>query len=158
MDEPFSPLDPLIRRQLQGQCLAFSQKLGKITLFITHNLDEAIRVGSCIAIMKDGRIVQAGTPEEIVTRPADDYVQAFVQNISKLGLITAHTVLEPLTAIQATCASDALSAPQASPAANLDALIGLVAGRDAPVVISDGETIVGTVTKDWLLLTIREGR
>ena len=158
MDEPFSALDPLIRRQLQDQFLALSQKLGKTTLFITHDLDEAIRVGSRIAIMKDGRIVQTGTPEEIVTRPADDYVQAFVQNISKLGLITAHTIMEPLASVQATFAFDTALAPQASPAANLDALIGLVAGRDVPVVINDGGTIVGAVTKDRLLLAIREGR
>ena len=158
MDEPFSALDPLIRRQLQDQFLALSQKLGKTTLFITHDLDEAIRVGSRIAIMKDGRIVQTGTPEEIVTRPADDYVQAFVQNISKLGLITAHTIMEPLASVQATFAFDTALAPQASPAANLDALIGLVAGRDVPVVISDGGTVVGVVTKDRLLLAIREGR
>ena len=158
MDEPFSALDPLIRRQLQDQFLALSQKLGKTTLFITHDLDEAIRVGSRIAIMKDGRIVQTGTPEEIVTRPADDYVQAFVQNISKLGLITAHTIMEPLASVQATFVFDTASAPQASPAANLDALIGLVAGRDVPVVINDGGTIVGAVTKDRLLLAIREGR
>jgi glycine betaine/proline transport system ATP-binding protein len=158
MDEPFSALDPLIRRQLQDQFLALSQKLGKTTLFITHDLDEAIRVGSRIAIMKDGRIVQTGTPEEIVTRPADDYVQAFVQNISKLGLITAHTIMEPLASVQATFAFDTALAPQASPAANLDALIGLVAGRDMPVVINDGGTVVGVVTKDRLLLAIREGR
>ena len=158
MDEPFSALDPLIRRQLQDQFLALSQTLGKTTLFITHDLDEAIRVGSRIAIMKDGRIVQTGTPEEIVTRPADDYVRAFVQNISKLGLITAHTIMEPLAMVQALRAFDPGSAPHAPPGANLDALIGLVAGSDVPVVIKDGGTLVGAVTKDRLLLAIREGR
>lgn len=100
MDEPFSALDPLIRRQLQDQFMELSHKLGKTTLFITHDLDEAIRVGSRIAIMKDGRIVQTGTPEEIVTKPADDYVRAFVQNISKLDLITAQSVMEPLAALR----------------------------------------------------------
>ena len=158
MDEPFSALDPLIRRQLQDQFLALSQRLGKTTLFITHDLDEAIRVGSRIAIMKDGRIVQTGTPEEIVTRPADDYVRAFVQNISKLGLITAHTIMEPLAMVQALRAFDAASAPRAAPGANLDALIGLAAGSDLPVVIEIGGTLVGAVTKDRLLLAIREGR
>jgi glycine betaine/proline transport system ATP-binding protein len=93
---------PLIRRQLQDQFLALSQRLGKTTRFITHDLDEAIRVGSRIAIMKDGRIVQTGTPEDIVTKPADDYVRAFVQNISKLGLITARTIMDPLASVQAT--------------------------------------------------------
>ena len=158
MDEPFSALDPLIRRQLQDQFMALSHKLGKTTLFITHDLDEAIRLGSRIAIMKDGRIVQTGTPEEIVTRPADDYVRAFVQNISKLGLITAHTVMEPLAKVQALRAFDAATAPRATPAANLDVLIGLSAGTDQPVVIDDGGILVGAVTKDRLLLAIREGR
>ncbi len=158
MDEPFSALDPLIRRQLQDQFIALSHKLGKTTLFITHDLDEAIRVGSRIAIMKDGRIVQTGTPEEIVTKPADDYVRAFVQNISKLGLITAHTIMEPLAAVLAVRHFDTASAPHATSGANLDALIGLVAGTDVPVVIEDGGVLVGAVTKDRLLLAIREGR
>ena len=74
MDEPFSALDPLIRRQLQDQFMALSAELNKTTVFITHDLDEAIRIGNRIAIMKDGRIVQIGTPEDIVTKPADDYV------------------------------------------------------------------------------------
>jgi glycine betaine/proline transport system ATP-binding protein len=155
MDEPFSALDPLIRRQLQDQFMELSHKLGKTTLFITHDLDEAIRVGSRIAIMKDGRIVQTGTPEEIVTRPADDYVREFVQNISKLALITAHSVMEPLAALPPF---DLAQAPQAPGAANLDALIGLSAGSALPVVIHDGGAPVGAVTKDRLLLAIREGR
>ncbi len=158
MDEPFSALDPLIRRQLQDQFLALSQSLGKTTLFITHDLDEAIRVGSRIAIMKDGRIVQTGTPEEIVTRPADDYVRAFVQNIPKLGLITARTIMEPLTKVQAAQPFDIASAPRCVAATNLDELIGLVAGSNVPVVIENGGTLVGVVTKDRLLLAIREGR
>lgn len=155
MDEPFSALDPLIRRQLQDQFMELSHKLGKTTLFITHDLDEAIRVGSRIAIMKDGRIVQTGTPEEIVTRPADDYVREFVQNISKLGLITAHSVMEPLAALPPF---DVAAAPQAPTTANLDALIGLSTGSALPVVIHDGGQPVGAVTKDRLLLAIREGR
>ena len=158
MDEPFSALDPLIRRQLQDQFITLSAKLGKTTLFITHDLDEAIRVGSRIAIMKDGRIVQTGTPEEIVTRPADDYVRAFVQNISKLGLITARTIMEPLAKVQAALGFDTAVAPRATPGTNLDALIGLATGSDVPVVIDDAGTLVGAITKDRLLLAIREGR
>ena len=158
MDEPFSALDPLIRRQLQDQFIALSAKLGKTTLFITHDLDEAIRVGSRIAIMKDGRIVQTGTPEEIVTRPADDYVRDFVQNISKLGLITAHTIMEPLAKVQADRGFDIAAAPHATPGTGLDALIGLATGSEVPIVIDDAGTLVGAITKDRLLLAIREGR
>jgi glycine betaine/proline transport system ATP-binding protein len=87
MDEPFSSLDPLIRRDLQDQFSALSRQLGKTTLFVTHDMDEAIRIGSRIAIMKDGRIVQVGTPAEIVTRPVNDYVRSFVQGIARDRLV-----------------------------------------------------------------------
>ena len=93
-----------------------------------------------------------------MTRPVDDYVRAFVQNISKLGLITAHTIMEPIEKVQALRAFDISLAPSAPPDANLDALIGLATGSDVPVVIDDGGTLVGAVTKDRLLLAIREGR
>ncbi len=158
MDEPFSALDPLIRRQLQDQFIALSQTLGKTTLFITHDLDEAIRVGSRIAIMKDGRIVQTGTPEDIVTRPADDYVRAFVKNIPKLGLITARSIMEPLAKVEVAWPFEIATARRCAAEAKLDELIGLVAGSDVPVVIDDGGVAVGAVTKDRLLLAIREGR
>jgi glycine betaine/proline transport system ATP-binding protein len=87
MDEPFSSLDPLIRRDLQDQFLALSRQLGKTTLFVTHDMDEAIRIGSRVAIMKDGRVVQVGTPAEIVTQPVDDYVRSFVQGIARDRLV-----------------------------------------------------------------------
>lgn len=85
MDEPFSALDPLIRRQLQEQFMALSEEFDKTTVFITHDLDEAIRIGNRIAIMKDGVIVQIGTPEDIVTNPIDEYVRDFVEGISTTG-------------------------------------------------------------------------
>ena len=96
MDEPFSALDPLIRRQLQDQFLHLSAQMDKTTLFITHDLDEAIRMGDHIAIMNDGEIVQIGTPEEIVTNPKDDYVAEFVKGISRVGLVRAETIMTPL--------------------------------------------------------------
>jgi glycine betaine/proline transport system ATP-binding protein len=87
MDEPFSALDPLIRRQLQEFFIDLSARLRKTTVFVTHDLDEAIRLGTRIAITNDGRIVQSGTPEQIVTQPADDYVADFVRGISKLPIM-----------------------------------------------------------------------
>lgn len=87
MDEPFSSLDPLIRRDLQDQFVALSRQLGKTTLFVTHDMEEAIRIGSRVAIMKDGRVVQVGTPAEIITQPADDYVRSFVQGIARDRLV-----------------------------------------------------------------------
>jgi len=96
MDEPFSALDPLIRRQLQDQFFELSQTLNKTTVFITHDLDEAIRLGDHIAIMNDGAIVQIGTPEEIVTNPVDAYVTEFVQGINRVNLVRAETIMSPL--------------------------------------------------------------
>ena len=80
MDEPFSALDPLIRRQLQSEFIKLSKQMKKTTVFITHDLDEAVRVGHRIAIMRDGKVIQIGTPEQIVVNPADEYV-AFLQTI-----------------------------------------------------------------------------
>ena len=96
MDEPFSALDPLIRRQLQDEFIRLSAILQKTTVFITHDLDEAVRVGDRIAIMRDGRIVQIGTAEDIVMNPADAYVADFVAGISRLKVVRAHAVMQPV--------------------------------------------------------------
>jgi glycine betaine/proline transport system ATP-binding protein len=95
MDEPFSALDPLIRRQLQDLFLRLCRPSNRTALFITHDLDEAIRIGDRIAIMKDGKIIQIGRPEDIVTKPADDYVADFVSGISKLDLVSAKAIAAP---------------------------------------------------------------
>ena len=86
--------------------------LDKTTVFITHDLDEAIRIGTRIAIMKDGVIVQIGTPEDIVTNPADDYVRDFVEGISKLKLVFAHTIMEPLDAYKPVNGEDLSGSPK----------------------------------------------
>src|SRR5699024_3747557 len=80
MDEAFSALDPLIRKEMQNELLQLQQKMQKTIVFITHDLDEALSIGDRIALMKDGEIAQVGTPEEIVTNPANDYVKAFVKD------------------------------------------------------------------------------
>ncbi len=154
MDEPFSALDPLIRMQLQDQFKALVAQLQKTTLFITHDLDEAIRIGHRIAIMKDGVIVQIGTPEEIVMNPADDYVRDFVQGISKLKLVKAHSIMEPLESFS----GDVNGAPRADEGADLDQLIDLSVGTEAPVVITDKGVDVGVVTKPVLLRGIQGGK
>lgn len=84
LDEPFSALDPLIRRELQDEFKRLAREFRKTALFVTHDLDEAVRVGDRIAIMKDGRIVPSGRPEEIVLRPVDGYVRSFVANLAKV--------------------------------------------------------------------------
>jgi glycine betaine/proline transport system ATP-binding protein len=154
MDEPFSALDPLIRMQLQDQFKALVAQLQKTTLFITHDLDEAIRIGHRIAIMKDGVIVQIGTPEDIVMNPADDYVREFVQGISKLKLVKAHSIMEPIAAHS----GDLNGAPRADEGADLDQLIDLSVGSDMPVVITDKGAEVGVVTKPVLLRGIQGGK
>lgn len=98
MDEAFSALDPLIRTQMQDEFIEIQQKLKKTIIFITHDLDEALKMGNTIAIMKDGVIVQQGTPEDILMNPADDYVKAFIGNIDMSKIITASAILEPFKA------------------------------------------------------------
>lgn len=157
MDEPFSALDPLIRRGLQDEFLALSKEMKKTTLFITHDLDEAIRMGSRIAIMKDGEIVQTGTPEDIVTNPADDYVADFVQSISKLKLVCARTVMVPVAKYEKTHKKlpAIKTCPQAGPEDDLDTLLTKVVDQEKPIVIISDDKPVGVVTKDSLLHAIR---
>ncbi len=159
MDEPFSALDPLIRRQLQDQFMALSAELGKTTVFITHDLDEAIRIGTRIAIMKDGRIVQIGTPEEIVTKPADDYVRDFVDGISKLKLVFAHSIMVPLSEYTPKTWEDLTQSPRASHGTDLDTLIDISTATEHPIVItSDDGTEVGVIDKPTLLKGIQGGK
>lgn len=156
MDEPFSALDPLIRRQLQDQFMTLSAELNKTTVFITHDLDEAIRIGNRIAIMKDGRIVQIGTPEEIVTNPADDYVRDFVEGISKLKLVFANSIMEP---IDSFAADNIQQSPQAHLGTDLDQLIDIATTTDHPIVIHDDQGVnVGVITKSRLLKGIQGGK
>jgi len=154
MDEPFSALDPLIRMQLQDQFKALVDRLQKTTLFITHDLDEAIRIGHRIAIMKDGLIVQIGTPEQIVTQPADPYVAEFVQGISRLKLVKAHTIMQPLASFHGNLDG----APRAPESADLDALIDLSVDSDSPIIITEADNDVGVVSKATLLRGIQGGR
>lgn len=92
-DEPFSALDPLIRRELQDELLNLQKQMQKTILFITHDFLEAVKLGDRIAIMKDGQIVQIGTPIDIVLNPANDYVKAFIKDVPKVNVLTAATVM-----------------------------------------------------------------
>lgn len=93
MDEAFSALDPLIRSQMQGQLLELQSKLQKTIVFITHDLSEALRIGSRIAILKDGVLAQVGTPEEILLNPADDYVREFVKEVNRASILTVEAIM-----------------------------------------------------------------
>jgi glycine betaine/proline transport system ATP-binding protein len=156
MDEPFSALDPLIRKQLQTTFMKLSAELHKTTIFITHDLDEAIRIGDRIAIMKDGVLVQIGTPEQIVTEPADDYVAEFVAGISKLDLVTAARIMQPVEQYQQTNGgADLFTWPVARPEDKLNTLVDLAVGTESPILIKSGDQPVGVVTKRALLRGIQ---
>jgi len=96
MDEPFSALDPLIRQQLQDELLALQSKVNKTIVFVSHDLDEALKLGTNIAIMKDGRIIQHGKPEDIVLNPADDYVRTFVAHTNPLNVLCGYSLMKPI--------------------------------------------------------------
>lgn len=158
MDEPFSALDPLIRKQLQDQFMELSHKLNKTTMFITHDLDEAIRIGHRIAIMKDGRIVQIGTPEEIILNPADDYVADFVAGISKLNMIFAHAVMKPVDEFEARHGEVPDDAKEAHPEMDLADLMNLcVDGHGIVAVTQDGKT-VGVINRAGLIRAIQDSQ
>lgn len=159
MDEPFSALDPLIRRQLQDQFMALSAELNKTTVFITHDLDEAIRIGNRIAIMKDGRIVQIGTPEEIVTKPADDYVRDFVDGISKLKLVFAHSIMVPIGEYKPTRPVNFDESPRAHHGTDLDQLIDIATSTENVIIITgDDGADIGVVDRARLLKGIQGGK
>lgn len=96
LDEPFSALDPLIRRDMQTEVIRLQEELGKTMIFITHDLDEALKVGDRIAIMRDGAVIQTGTAEELIANPADEYVADFTRDIPKSHVLTAKTIARPL--------------------------------------------------------------
>ena len=156
MDEPFSALDPLIRRQLQDEFMKLASVMQKTTVFITHDLDEAVRIGNRIAIMRDGRLVQVGTPEQIVMEPADDYVADFVAGISRLKVVRAHAVME------AVSASGALDLPGDAPTFrgddNLSDLITAAIDYEGPLrVVNENNETIGKIGRANLLKTVIEG-
>ena len=157
MDEPFSALDPLIRRQLQDEFIKLSAVMKKTTMFITHDLDEAVRIGDRIAIMRDGRVVQIGTAEDIVMHPADDYVADFVAGISRLKIVRAHAVMQPLEKYVASKGQPDADAPRVNEDASLSELIQLAIDDDAPIVVRDAGVEVGVITRPDILQTVIEG-
>lgn len=143
MDEAFSALDPLIRREMQDQLIDLQERLGKTILFITHDLNEAMRLGHRIAMMRDGEIVQIGTNEEILHAPANDYVAQFVQDVDRSRVLTARQIME---------GGDApAGAPTVPPGALVADLVEIVADTDGPVAVVDGDRPLGVVSRGRLL-------
>ncbi len=144
-DEPFSALDPLIRRDMQEEVIRLHQEEGRTMVFITHDLQEALRLGDRIALMRDGRVVQLGTPEEIVGSPADDYVRAFVRDVPREQVMTVRTAMRPATADQAG------SGPALAPTATVAEAIEAVARAGAPARVVDRGRCLGVVDSEALL-------
>ena len=158
MDEPFSALDPLIRRQLQTEFIKLSKQMKKTTVFITHDLDEAVRVGHRIAIMRDGRVVQIGTPEEIVVNPSDEYVADFVKGISRLKVVQAKTIMQPLEQYKKNLGENLSNNEKVNENDILSKLIETSVSKDKPiVVVNDLNTEVGIITQSDLLKAVVEG-
>ncbi|MEU0598237.1 ATP-binding cassette domain-containing protein, partial [Streptomyces sp. NPDC006393] len=148
MDESFSALDPLIRRDMQDQLLQLQHTLKKTIVFITHDLNEAMRLGDRIAVMRDGRIVQTGTAEDILLRPADDYVASFTQDVDRSRVLTAEAVMDrDVRGDEADCACDT-----ATPDTPFTELCAISARLSHPVaVLDEHRAVVGVVPRQRLV-------
>ncbi len=148
LDEPFSALDPLIRRQMQDEFLRLQKMLHKTIVFITHDFLEALRLADRIAIMKDGRVVQIGTPAEVVMKPANAYVEEFTQDVPRVKVITARDIMsqagKPLEGAQTV-----------APGTTLEQLMPRFGeGLDAVAVADESGTVVGHVTPQAVLTAL----
>ncbi|MEU6220379.1 glycine betaine/L-proline ABC transporter ATP-binding protein [Streptomyces sp. NPDC047022] len=144
-DEPFSALDPLIRRDMQEEVVRLHREEGRTMVFITHDLSEALKLGDRIALMRDGRIVQLGTPEEIVGSPADDYVRDFVRDVPREQVITVRSAMRPATA------EEAAAGPAVSPDATVAEAIEAVARTGCAARVMDDGRCLGVVDHERLL-------
>ena len=145
MDEPFSALDPLIRRQLQSEFIKLSKQMKKTTVFITHDLDEAVRVGHRIAIMRDGKVIQIGTPEELLLHPETNYVAEFTKNVDRAKVLTVSAVMKPAgsyTEFMKTISEKATIGQVASEVLRANKAFG---------VQNEAGELVGTLTPDTVL-------
>lgn len=142
-DEPFSALDPLIRRDMQNEIIRLHREVGKTLVFVTHDLAEALKLGDRIAIMRDGEIVQIGTPQELVGAPADDYVSDFVRDIPRADVLTLRWITRP------PHPGEPLDGPRLSPDTLIHDAVRLVLGSERPVRVADG-----VVDRDAILAVI----
>ncbi len=155
MDEPFSALDPLIRSRLQDELLEFQSRLKKTILFVSHDLDEAFRIGNRIAMMEGGRIIQCGTPQQIVKQPATQYVADFVQNMNPISMLTAADVMKPGVDEQNGRLNVAATARPTSPLIDiLDAL----SKHSGAIGVVDNGAIIGTISADEIVTGLTRHR
>lgn len=142
MDEPFSALDPLIRTRLQDELLEFQRRLKKTIVFVSHDLDEAFRIGNRIAIMEGGRIIQCGTPQDIVRNPANQYVADFVQHMNPISMLTAKDVMQTGVERGATVAGVTATAKPTTPLVDI---LDAMSRQPGSVGVVDNGSVVGTI-------------
>ena len=158
MDEPFSALDPLIRRQLQSEFIKLSKKMKKTTVFITHDLDEAVRVGHRIAIMRDGKVIQIGTPEQIVVSPADEYVADFVKGISRLKVVQAKSIMQTIDDYESRNSKLPNDLQSVDEHELLSKLIEISKSNQKSLIVKDNnQKNIGVITQSDLLKAVVEG-
>jgi glycine betaine/proline transport system ATP-binding protein len=146
-DEPFSALDPLIRRDMQDEVTRLRREVQKTMVFITHDLSEALRLGDRIAIMRDGRFVQVGTPEQVVGEPADDYVRNFVRDVPRSHVVPVDSIMSAST-LSATSGTVPVGT-------KVRDIVRLVATSNLPVAVVDENGLtVGCVSRDDVLSVI----
>jgi glycine betaine/proline transport system ATP-binding protein len=146
LDEPFSALDPLIRGEMQDELIRLQRVLKKTMVFVTHDFDEAIKLADRIAIMKDGAVIQLGTPEQLVMQPADGYVAAFTRNVQRAKVISARSIMRPVTGAldRAVRAGDKIA----------DVATAVIeAGRPFAVLDAD-DTVIGALTPQAVIETL----
>jgi glycine betaine/proline transport system ATP-binding protein len=151
LDEPFSALDPLIRREMQDEFLRLQNVLHKTIVFITHDFDEAIRLADRIAIMQDGAIIQIGTPEALVTRPATDYVAEFTRDVSRAKVLSARAVMQPVA--DGGPVSDV--AGRIPAAAKIAEVAAQVERDDRPFAVVDADDrVIGTLDRQAVVAVL----
>jgi glycine betaine/proline transport system ATP-binding protein len=150
-DEPFSALDPLIRRDMQDEVLKLQREVKKTMIFITHDLMEALKLGNRIAIMKDGAFVQVGTPEEVVSHPSDSYVADFIRDVPRAHVLTARTIMEPISS-----GNGRSYASDISPDTVVQELLPLVVNSDLPLRVTEDDVPIGVVDRTAVLTAMLE--
>ncbi len=149
MDEPFSALDPLIRSKLQDELLELQQKLKRTIIFVSHDLDEAFKLGNRIAIMEGGRIVQCGTPQDIFSNPVNEYVADFVAHMNPLGVLTARDVMEDV---------DGMPTQTVNATDTVEQVMRAITDQDAPFAVMDEGQVIGQVSRASVLRGLLDPR
>ena len=147
-DEPFSALDPLIRRDMQNEMLRLHHEVGKTMVFITHDLAEALKLGDHIVIMREGKVIQSGRPEDLVGAPADEYVADFVRDVPKSHVLTLRWVMRDPTP------DDAMDGPSFPAETVIRTAVHVAAATDKPIRVLDGDVLVGVVDRAQILTAI----